>query len=186
MWADIDFAKSIIRVEKSVKADGNAFTVKRGGKTDSATRNVIIPDALCKYLAAQPRTSLYVCPNARGGLHTTSSWKRLWESYEGELDRRYGLTLPPSKSKYAPKKRPVSIARITPHMLRHTYASVLYRSRVDVMTAKEQMGHSDISITLGVYTHLDTEFKANSIAKMDDFLNNGSQLISDLLQYQDL
>jgi integrase len=177
MWVDIDLAKNIIRVEKSVEASGNAFIVKTGGKTDSATRNVIMPDALREYLAVQDRTSIYVCPNAHGGLHTTSSWKSLWESYAGELDRRFGISLPPSKSKYAPKKRPMSIARITPHMLRHTYASVLYRSGVDVMTAKEQMGHSDINITLGVYTHLDAEFKASSIAKLNDFLKDGSQMV---------
>ncbi|MDR1588783.1 MAG: site-specific integrase [Oscillospiraceae bacterium] len=175
-WEDIDFERRCIRIDKSVEAVSNTFNVKSGGKTSAATRNVIIPDVLCAHLAAQPRTSTYVCPNARGERHTLTSWRKLWDTYMGELNRQYGVQSPElSSNKYAPIKRPMSIERITPHMLRHTYASVLYRSGVDVMTAKEQMGHSNISVTLGIYTHLDAEYKTGNIAKLNEFLSNGSK-----------
>nr|WP_312694707.1 tyrosine-type recombinase/integrase [Caproiciproducens sp.] len=39
-------------------------------------------------------------------------------------------------------------------MLRHTYATLLYSSDVDVLTASQLLGHSDINTTLKIYTHL--------------------------------
>ncbi len=42
----------------------------------------------------------------------------------------------------------------TLHQLRHAYASLLYESGVDEKTAQKLMGHSDITTTLRIYTHL--------------------------------
>ena len=55
------------------------------------------------------------------------------------------------KSKFNPKGMPFVIPKITPHWLRHTFATVLYLAGVDVLTAKEQLGHTDIKTTLGIY-----------------------------------
>ena len=50
---------------------------------------------------------------------------------------------------------------------------MLYKAGVDVLTAKEQAGHADISTTLAIYTHLDDEFKKRTISKLDNYLNGG-------------
>lgn len=42
---------------------------------------------------------------------------------------------------------------------------------VDALTAKEQLGHSDIKTTLNIYTHLDKEHKVKNINKLDDYLS---------------
>lgn len=47
------------------------------------------------------------------------------------------------------------IDAFTPHQLRHTFCTLMYFAGVDVMTARDQMGHKDISVTLGIYTALD-------------------------------
>lgn len=49
-------------------------------------------------------------------------------------------------------------------------------SGVDVLTAKEQLGHSDIKTTLEIYTHLDQKFKRRSMNKLDNYLNNASHM----------
>lgn len=41
---------------------------------------------------------------------------------------------------------------------------------VDVMTARDQMGHKDISVTLGIYTALDKKFKKKKINRLDTYL----------------
>ena len=58
---------------------------------------------------------------------------------------------------------------ITPHMFRHTYATSLYYSGVDIKTAQYLLGHSSIQMTLDVYTHLDNEKITDSKAKLDAF-----------------
>jgi len=55
---------------------------------------------------------------------------------------------------------------------RHTYATMLCFAGVDVLTAKEQLGHADAQITLGIYTHLDKTHKRKAMTKLDDYLIN--------------
>lgn len=46
------------------------------------------------------------------------------------------------------------LPRITPHVCRHTYCTNMALSGVSAKTLQYLMGHSDISITLNVYTHI--------------------------------
>ena len=57
------------------------------------------------------------------------------------------------------------------HWLRHTFATMLYFAGVDILTAKEQLGHADIKTTLAIYTHLDKKHKRKEIDKLDVYLN---------------
>lgn len=49
---------------------------------------------------------------------------------------------------------PMRIEPFTPHYLRHTYATLLYLQNVDVVSAKQYLGHSDIQTTVNIYTDL--------------------------------
>ena len=73
--------------------------------------------------------------------------------------------------KYSPEKLPMVIETFTAHQLRHTYITMLYMAGIDVLTAKEQAGHADIQTTLGIYTHLNSEYKLHNLTKFDLFLN---------------
>ena len=53
---------------------------------------------------------------------------------------------------------------------------MLYLAGVDVLTAKEQLGHSDIKTTLSIYTHLDQIYKRKSMKKLDDYLSGKSSM----------
>jgi len=55
------------------------------------------------------------------------------------------------------------------HDLRHSFASQLVMSGVDILTIKELMGHKDISTTL-IYSHLAPQHKIDAIAKFSNYL----------------
>jgi integrase len=48
----------------------------------------------------------------------------------------------------------IGMPEITLHSLRHTHASMLIASGMDVLTISKRLGHSSPAITLGVYGHL--------------------------------
>lgn len=56
---------------------------------------------------------------------------------------------------------------------------MLYKAGVDVLTAKEQAGHADISTTLAIYTHLDSEYKKKTISKLDKYLSGDTESVDD-------
>lgn len=170
---DIDLAEGIITVNKSVKMVNNRPVVKNGGKTATATRRVDMPRPLIAYLseALAGRSPFdLVCTDVKGEMLSETAFRRMWDSYQLELNLRYGKFTDGQPSRFHPKGVPMVIPHITPHMLRHTFATNLALAGVDAITAKEQLGHTDIQTTLNIYTHVTAEHKKKQIAKLDEFL----------------
>jgi integrase len=63
---------------------------------------------------------------------------------------------------------------ITWHTLRHTFASRLTRSGVDLVTVKELLGHATINTTMR-YAHSNHEAKARAVAKLPTCDSRASQ-----------
>ena len=57
---------------------------------------------------------------------------------------------------------------VSPHQLRHNYATVLYEQDVDELTAKDVMGHKDISTTRKIYTSLRQKHRGEEVKKIED------------------
>ena len=166
-WADIDLDAGTISVSRSY--DFVTRTIK-APKSASGTRVVNIPQQLVTYLRNEKKDDqcLYVLHTASGHMMTHQAWTVLWRSYMNDLNLKYGYN--GSRGKFDPVKAKMKISTFTPHQLRHTFASLMYMAGVDVMTAKDQMGHASIKTTLDIYTQLDKKYKRTSMSKLDDFL----------------
>ena len=54
------------------------------------------------------------------------------------------------------------------HVLRHTFASMLFKHGVDVKTVSTLLGHSDVSVTYNTYIHLIKEQKQQAVDILDE------------------
>ena len=60
----------------------------------------------------------------------------------------------------------VQMPVITPHVCRHTYCSNMAKSGMNPKALQYLMGHSDISVTLNTYTHVNLEDAREEIARI--------------------
>ncbi len=58
-----------------------------------------------------------------------------------------------SVKRYARDARIEEVERVSPHTLRHTFATRLYRSAGKIRLVQKALGHSDLSTTM-IYTHV--------------------------------
>lgn len=77
--------------------------------------------------------------------------------------------------KYAKLHPDNPLPHITPHVFRHTFCTNMANSGMDVKMLQYLMGHSDVGVTLNVYTHSTYERAAEQLAKVVQFRKSGQQ-----------
>lgn len=79
----------------------------------------------------------------------TSKW--LFPTRHGtKLQTRYLRSM---VKKYAKKAGIAEVEKVSPHTLRHTFATDLYRETKNIRLVQKALGHSDLSTTM-IYTHI--------------------------------
>ena len=163
-WTDIDLEARTITVSKARTLFKNQASVK-SPKTKAGIRVVPIPEILYDVLHSVRKKQGLVCPDINGKLMSLNAQKNAWNAFINHLNECAG-----GKKGSGPRKPVMVIDRITPHMLRHTYATMLFDAGVDVKSAQKFLGHSDIEVTLEVYTHLSKFKEDKAIRALDEHL----------------
>ena len=144
-WADIEGDRLTVR--RAVTFLSNQPDPVQDLKTKAAHRSIPIPAPLREILLDTPHLSASIVTAAGGGPMTRSAFAKMW----------------------AKVTRAVSF-HLTPHMLRHTYATTLYHAGVDLRTAQRLLGHSSIQMTADIYTHLEAEDALSAAGQIDQYL----------------
>ena len=63
----------------------------------------------------------------------------------------------------------LQLPKITPHVCRHTYCSNMAKSGMNPKVLQYLMGHSDISVTMNVYTHISFDDAEEELRRMEEF-----------------
>ncbi len=68
---------------------------------------------------------------------------------------------------------------VSPHICRHTYCTNMARAGMNPKTLQYLMGHSDISITMNVYTHLGLNDAKEEMIKMEELNKARKELMKE-------
>jgi integrase len=158
-WKNVDFRKKTIRVVESLEQSRKGIRFK-APKTER-TRAIILPDYAVEELLL---------------------WKERQEKAFGELgiDRteqtlvacRYdGKPLWPTSVTHefikAMKKLP-DLPQVRFHDLRHSHATQLLMEGIHPKIAQERLGHSTITTTLDLYSHVTDTMQDDAALKLND------------------
>ena len=159
-WDAIDFENKTISIQHTVvstKVDGVVTDIARDRtKTKSSCRTLpLIPacEQMLKKMQKEQALNRKVC----GKDYCTDYLDYIYVNPMGRRIR------PNFLSQHFPEFLTAhDMKRIRFHDLRHSCASLLYANGVSLKEIQEWLGHSDISTTSNIYTHLDFSSKVSS------------------------
>jgi integrase len=153
LWRDIDFTNNRLYVGRS--------------KTDAGLREITMRPLLRRILIKHKHNSLRTGPD--DPVFVTEKGKP--RSVNNIRNRTLAPLLGPADALLIARDEVPLPAGVTPHKLRHTFASILVACGDDPASVMAQLGHTDPRFTLKVYTHMmrrDPEERARLKAYVND------------------
>ena len=157
-WQDVNLDAASLRVERSLEQTRKSGLRFKAPKSTRGRRTISLSPAvvaeLRKHWAAQPEQRLSL------GLGGSPPEGLVFADWDGSPYAPDGLT-----DNFTNAMEAAGLPHVTLHTLRHTHASQLIRSGVDILTVSRRLGHATATVTLNVYGHLiTTEDKAAEIS----------------------
>jgi integrase/recombinase XerC len=137
---------------EDIDFESNAFTViRKGGNSSILYFSDEVALALKKYL--EQRLNLEEVPKEERALFLSIQNKRISVRAVQNLVVKYARIVSPLK-------------KITPHKLRSTFGTELYRATGDIYIVADVLGHSDVNTTKKHYAAIDTDIRKNAVRKV--------------------
>jgi integrase len=146
-WQDVDLDAGRLRVELSLEETGAHGIRFKAPKTRNGRRTISLP----AHIVADLRTHWREQQEQRLaiGLGKAPPDGQVLATFDGRPQS------PTAVTKSWPRAMAAGgMPRVTLHSLRHTHASMLIASGIDVLTISRRLGHGSPTITLRVYGHL--------------------------------
>lgn len=165
--ADLDFTGRKIRVDHQlVRERGGKYYVEKT-KTECGCRYIPMTDevyrSLQNILSRRKRVKTETIIDGYSGFLLLDKNDSPKVALHIENEMRWAM------KKYQKLHPDKPLPHITPHVFRHTFCTNMANAGMDIKTLQYVMGHSDVGVTLNVYTHASYDRAAEQMAKIIDF-----------------
>ena len=163
---DIDLENRTVNIDHQLQRTSDMRYIIETTKTDAGTRVLPITEDVAQMFQAiiedrnAPKVeksidgySGFLFYDDNGMLLVAMHWQHRFNYMVGRYNDIYRAQMP----------------NITPHVCRHTYCSNMAKSGMNPKTLQYLMGHSDISVTMNVYTHIGFDDAEEELKRMEEF-----------------
>lgn len=160
---DIDLERKRVNIDHQLQRTSEMKYVIQPTKTSAGTRVLPITDDVAYMFRSiiedrkAPRVekmvdgySGFLYLDKEGMPLVAMHWEHRFNHMVGRYNEIYRVQMPP----------------VTPHVCRHTYCSNMARSGMNPKTLQYLMGHSDIGVTMNVYTHVGFDDAEKELEKL--------------------
>ena len=163
---DIDLEKKTVNIDHQLQRTSDMRYIVVETKTDAGKRKIPITDDVAAMFQAiiedrEPPAVEKIIDGYSGFLFYSKEGNPLvamhWQHRFNHMVKRYNDIYR------------VQMPNITPHVCRHTYCSNQAKAGMNPKTLQYLMGHSDISVTMNVYTHINFDDAEEELKRMEEF-----------------
>ena len=161
--SDIDFKEHTINIDHQLQKKSKIGYYIQETKTTSGTRKIPmtadVEECFRKIIEKRNPPKAEPMVDGKSGFlyfdkNGSICYSLHWEHYFQHIIQKYNNTYK------------VQMNVITPHVCRHTYCSNMAKSGMNPKALQYLMGHSDISVTLNTYTHVNLEDAREEVARI--------------------
>lgn len=161
--SDIDFKEHKIRIDHQLQRTREMEYIIEQPKTESGVRFVPmtqeVEECFKRMLQRRSKPKIepmidgytgFLCLDKNGMPMVALHWEKYMQHIREKYNSIYKVQMP----------------KITPHVCRHTFCSNMAKSGMNPKTLQYIMGHSDISVTMNTYTHVNFDDAKDEIIRI--------------------
>ncbi|MEK8132939.1 site-specific integrase [Paenibacillus filicis] len=159
-WNDIDFKNKTMSLSKTLFQE-NRQSLSLTSKTADSKRVISLDDTSINWLKKlRTEASKGTVVSLDGQANSL-----VFARKDGE-----GIRLAHPNRKLQKLIEKLNLHSITVHGLRHTHASLLFEAGANIKEVQERLGHSDIKMTMNIYTHVTKAVKEKTADRFEKFM----------------
>ena len=169
-WKDIDFENETLTVTGTLKYFKDTGFYKDTPKSESGNRTVPLLPSICKMLKQVKREQ------NKQHLSSGDKWRPIKGLEHLVFTNKHGEPFKKRTIAYdidqitdeinATEKDIPHFEKFSPHTLRHTFATRALENGIPPKVVQDILGHSSITMTLDLYTHVLPKTKSTEIMKI--------------------
>jgi integrase len=166
-WSDLDFEMGMLQVRRNLARVPGMGYVEREPKSKAGRRKIMLAGIVLEALRAHEQRQ----QQAR------LKMGEKWREHGLIFSNTYGGFFNPSYVWYLFKKllNKADLPNVRFHDLRHSAATLLLASKIDLKVVSELLGHSSIAITADIYGHVLPTMQREVIKKMESVFDVGEE-----------
>lgn len=180
-WQDISFQEGVLRVRRTlsrvptVMGEGAGMLVESEPKTSQSRRTIILPGFAIEALQRQSQLQAEWKQNAGAA----------WEEHGYVFTTPLGRYIHPNTlyARFKVLLKKAGLPDIRFHDLRHSVATLLLSSGVHPKVVQEILGHSQISMTMDIYSHVLPAMHQDAMSKLNQAFKDSS--VNDVSKKED-